>query len=308
MEECDMKEHCLAILWIVGILFMAGCSGGSDGGAPVETGGGLDFSPDSGIRIESGGVPSAGIDSNGTVYLYYHDQGEKSSTSTDGLQFSDGVLADGAFPYDPRAVSLAGGIWRKYYFPENQGVVVSDVSTDGIHFTTEEGARYAPQEIDNGWIGIIEAFTDTHGGVVMIYLGDKFGLNNARKAYSSDNGETFQFVSDNVLGDEDAGGGNNSYVDQRSIALPDGSRRLYVMKGGSIYSFKTDADGETFTLEDGLRLAPEDYTELDVTSLHDPTVILLPNGNYRMYVGAFITDTGETESREVILSATSPSD
>ena len=42
----------------------------------------------------------------------------------------------------------------------------------------------------------------------------------------------------------------------------------------------------------GIRLEPTDFGDLFLWSLHDPWVIQLPDGRYRMYVAAKATDDG----------------
>jgi len=174
----------------------------------------------------------------------------------------------------------------------------SYVSRDGLTFSEEPGLRYAPQASDNGTFGVIDTWADASGGVVLLYVGDLMGVNNVRRAYARD-GLTFVFEDGNPLGDAQAGGGPRSFVDQRSLLLPDGQRRIFVMQAGTIYSFIT-SDGRTFVREPGARLRPQDYTERAIRSLHDPSVVRLADGRYRMYVGAF-----DTSGKEMILSATS---
>src|SRR5262249_25971716 len=150
--------------------------------------------------------------------------------------------------------------------------------------------RYSPQPGDRGMIGVYDHFVDSAGGVVLLYIGDMFGRNNIRRAYSppGDNGLNFRFERGNLLGDDDAGGGGNSYVDQKSIRLADGRVRLFTMKQGSIYSFISDDEGKTFRLEPGIRLQPASFPDVPVKSLHDPWVVRLPDGRYRMYVCASV--------------------
>ena len=117
-----------------------------------------------------------------------------------------------------------------------------------------------------------------------------------RRAYSppGDNGNTFTFEHGNVLGDDDAGGGGQTFVDINSVALPDGTRRMFAMRGGTdIYSFISDADHTTFTWEPGVSLSTSDFTEFEVQSLHDPMVVVLPDGRYRMYVAARLVGSDE---------------
>jgi hypothetical protein len=135
------------------------------------------------------------------------------------------------------------------------------------------------------------------------------GLNNVRRAYSppGDNGWTFSYERGNVLGDDEAGGGSRTYVDIKSVSLPDGRRRLFAMRGGTqILSIISDTELRTFSLEPGVRLNKSDYTALEVITLHDPMVIKIENDRYRMYLHVLITDAMGTK-RTAIVSATTPS-
>ena len=264
----------------------------------------LIFIPDPGIRVENASSPMAGLDEAGKVYLYYKPtsgpESDKVAVSTDGLNFSPGVTPT-TYKYHPRWLYMPDNRWRTYLPDQSSDKVISmSAPADGTNPTTDPGYRYTAQLADKGWIGIVDVFPDDNGGYVMIYLGDKYGFNNARRAYSSprDNGMNFIFDRDNVLGDAGLGGGN-TYVDQFSIALPNGQRRLFAMtKGQYIDSFITSDGGRTFTHESGHRLTTSDFTELTVISLHDPSILRLPDGRYRMYVCANLG------ARYVIVSAT----
>ena len=269
----------------------------------------LRFVPDPGIRVELASNPEAGVDLTGLVYLYYEEQaapgaGERArvALSVDGLDFQPGsVPTDRA--NDPRRVRMPDGSWRLYQLPR-EATLTSSHSVDGLQFTAEPGTRYAAAPEDNGELGIYELFADSAGGVVMLYLGDLHGLNNTRRAYSTDGGLSFRFERGDVLGDATLGGGGRSFVDITTNPLPDGRRRLFAMQGGQgIYSFVTADEGVTFTLEPGARVSKSDWTEFQVVGLFDPTVVLLPDGRYRMYVCGQIDEPG-SRSRSVILSAT----
>jgi hypothetical protein len=193
-------------------------------------------------------------------------------------------------------------------------VITSESSLDGTVFTKDEGIRYSPSEEDMGTLGTYDIFVDTEGGVVLLYVGDLRGLNNTRRAYSppGDNGWTFSYERGNVLGDEelrpdhDTGGGAWTYVDINSVILPDGRRRLFAMKGGTqIFSFISDTELRSFSLEPDVRLSKSDFTALEVISLHDPMVMEIEDGRYRMYLHLLITDDTGAE-RTAIVSATTP--
>lgn len=259
----------------------------------------LSFVPDPGIRMDNASNAKAGVDGSGTVFLYYEDRvlnARRLSTSADGLSFAAGQPYT-TFANHPGRVRLSDGSWRRYSLsPQFQ--LSSERSDDGLTFVPEAGIRYSPAPADNGSMGVYDIFA-VGSQVVMLYLGDLPGLNNTRRALSSDNGLSFTFERSNVLGDAGAGGGGNSFVDIESRPLADGSRRLYAMRGGlAIYSFLLNASGDTAVQESGARVQRSDWTEFSVSGLFDPSVVQLPDGRYRMYV------TGQIGSRQALLSAT----
>jgi hypothetical protein len=168
----------------------------------------------------------------------------------------------------------------------------SRISVDGITFMPESGTRYAPQVADKGWMGVYEAYSEG-SRVVLIYLGDKDGANNLRRAVSTDNGQSFTFDQTDVLRDAALGGGGNSYVDPKTIKLPDGRRRLFAMRKGEEVDSFISTDGLSYTLEAGKRLALTDFTSPSIRSLNDPVVVRLADGRYRMYVAALVNSTNE---------------
>jgi hypothetical protein len=72
-----------------------------------------------------------------------------------------------------------------------------------------------------------------------------------------------------------------------------------------VYSFISEDEGRTFRLEPGARLAPAAFAGLNLRSLHDPWVVRLPDGRYRMYVAGAV-DSGPGALRFVVVSATTP--
>ncbi len=269
----------------------------------------LKFIPDPGVRMDRASLPAPAVDDSGAIHLYYQDHSaqpvrERVAVSSDGLNFPRGeVPADRA--WDPRRVRLPDATWRIYQYDARTQQLRSASSADGVTFAPDPGVRYRPQPEDRGTIGVFDVFVDAAGGVVLLYIGDMYGLNNLRRAYSppGDNGWTFSFERGDVLGDGELGGGPESFVDQRSLRLPDGRLRLFVMKRGVIYSFISQDDGRSFRQEPGVRLRPEDFPDLNVRTLHDPWVVRLPDGRYRMYVAGAVGDA-LGPGRFVILSAT----
>lgn len=268
--------------------------------SPSPQGNDLVFVPDSGLREDNAANAAAGVDpATSIVYLYYQNlltHQNVRSQSTDGLTFAAGTVpAD--FRFDSRNTRMPDGTWRRYQHDLNVPAVTSSASGNGVDFTAEAGVRYSLVAADNGEFGVYDAYLDTAGGVVFIYLGDLHGKNNCRLARSTDNGVTFTFVRGNVLGDDSAGGGANAFVDVKTTALPDGRLRLFCMRQGTIYSFVSDAARTSFTQESGTRLRPSDFTELSISAFYDPVVIRLPDGRYRMYV------TAQIGTRQALVSA-----
>ena len=283
----------------------------------------LVFIPDAGIRVDGSTIPEVGIDPDtGTVYLY-HSVGPDwfvSLSDDGGLDFSDAQpVTDQAF--DPRAVIMpqadADGqqIWRQYKW--DQEVFRSTVSEDGLGYTRENGVRYDPPHAEA--VGVYTNFVTADGRVGLMYIGDK-GMPQAsvRLAYSTDNGETFELFDDNPLNDLGTHDDGLNQRDPAANVFSDGRIRIFTMVQGGpeaplpgqravgeIYSFTSRDDGIAFAKDDGVRLAPSDFTEFDVWSLNDPSIVELPDGRYRMYVAARITETPDaTDPRWVIVSAT----
>lgn len=258
----------------------------------VETS--LAFFFDSGFRALNATNPAAGIDpATGTIYLYFTDHltgRQMVTTASDGLTFGSAAEAHD-WPFDPRNTLMPDGkTWRRYQWNLQTHVMQSSSSTDGAHFTGDSGTRYTPQAQDANTIGVYDAFSDKSGGVVLLYIGDMFGLNNVRRAYSRDNGLAFTFDRGNILGDADQGGGPNSYVDEKSIRLPDGRIRLFVMRQNVISSFTSNDDGYSFTRDAGARLERGAFSGATLTTLNDPVVVRLADGRHRMYVASLRSD------------------
>ena len=301
LQDCRPLDRLFLLAAL--ILTAAGCGSDSPGAPTTPTPpvtalpADLVFYADPGIRKQSAAIPEAGIDPSGTVHLYYEDPTNSPpralvATAADGLNFSGGTpMTNANRAYDSRRTLMPDGTWRIYMYNQLTQMMTSSRSTDGVTFTQEAGARYVPSAADFGWIGIHDEYTEG-SRVIMNYLGDKSGLNNLRRAVSTDNGVTFTFDRENLLGDAGLGGGGNSHVDQTSIKLPDGRRRMFVMRRLEIFSFIT-SDGLTYSQEPGTRLKMSDFTTTTVSSLNDPVVIRLPDGRYRMYVAAMVPSAGQ---------------
>ncbi len=291
------------------------------GAAPAPD---LVFIPDPGMRVENATNPAASLNAAGVFYLFFEQRSgnepgkQMVATSNDGLNFaSPRPPTPQDNPHHPFYLQLPDGTWRKFLFDPRTSEMRSESSRDGVNYTPDPGTRYKAQPSDNGTIGVRDIYVDPAGGVVMLYIGDMQGVNNIRRAYSppGDNGMNFVLEDDNVLGDK-AQGGRNTYVDPKSILLPDGRRRLFVMSQGTgprpplgrcctISSF-ISSDGKTYTPEPGTRLTYNDFSEFQVNSLNDPVVVRLSDGRYRMYVAAMII-LPDGKNKWAVVSATTRS-
>ena len=97
-----------------------------------------------------------------------------------------------------------------------------------------------------------------------------------------------------------------TYVDIKSVSLPDGRRRLFAMRGGiQILNSISDTELRSFSLEPGVRLNKSDFTAFEVISLHGPMVIRTSDDRYRTYLHLLITDS-TSANRTAIVGATTP--
>ena len=81
------------------------------------------------------------------------------------------------------------------------------------------------------------------------------------------------------------------------------------MREGRIYSFTADENGDSFSTFDGELIGPDDIPDLAVRSLHDPSVVRMFDGSWRMYFTAFIDNDPQGpggDDYEVLLSASTP--
>ncbi len=281
----------------------AGADAAADAPASDASVNDLAFYADPGVRVDNASNSKAGVASDGSVYLYYQSFStgkQVRSIAPDGLTFPTGSSYT-TFENHPSRVQLTNGTWRRYILNPQTGILTSATSTDGITFNQESGTRYQPATEDNGTTGIYDHFV-SGTSVVMLYLGDLKGKNNTRMALSTDDGLSFTFQGTNVLGDDNAGGGSNAFVDISSLPLPTGGRRLFAMKGGqAIYSFTNlePANRLGWKQDTGARVERTAWGDATITGLFDPTVVRLKDGRYRMYLTA-----GYGSTHQALLSAT----
>lgn len=248
--------------------------------------------PDAGTRIAIASNPWATVGSNGTTYLGYTDRNgapDSFQSAADGLTFSGATaITFNNRSVDSRRTLMPDGLtWRLYMMSNSTGLTSSYLSTDGNVFTAEAGTRYTLDAGDKGSSGVYDAYSTPDKNVVLVYVGDVTGKNNLRMAKSTDNGVTFGFLKDNVLGDDAAGGGGSTFIDNKTVAMPDGRRRMFTMRANQLQSFIT-TDGYTWTRESGTRISYGDYASVGLTiySLNDPVPVYDASGKLKVYVAA----------------------
>ncbi|QTN28887.1 hypothetical protein HZ993_03320 [Rhodoferax sp. AJA081-3] len=269
--------------------------------------------PDPGIRVNQASNPFASVDSTGTTYLGYQDRSSGNITrfqsATDGLGFANPTT----LTYTNRSVDSRktlmpdGRTWRLYQYDLVAKVMTSYSSTDGNSFTADAGIRYSPAAGDNNTLGVYNSYVVSDNSVILTYVGDLMGKNNLRMARSTDNGLSFTFLKSNVLGDDGAGGGGNTFIDNKTLLLADGRRRMVTMRSNEIHSF-ISSDGLNYVREPGVRLKTSDFASVGITiySLNDPVMVRTADGRYRVYVAASTsnaTDEGPGNANWVIVSA-----
>ncbi len=236
---------------------------------------------------------------SGVYRLFYTSMGEiYSASSTDGFDFTvdsgKRVAKGGATDPDkdsaanPVLIQLGENSFVLFYegTSGNTRVVLSATSTDGLDFTKQSGIRYSGTDADGGIVSAFDIIRESDTLLRMYYVGDWYGKNNVRTAVSHDNGNTWTFEQGNICGDDDAGGGPNSFVDPDIVKLPGGGYKLYVKKGADkIYSFSS-TDGVNFTQDAGVRLQASQFAGLGVTALLDPDTLVFADNSMRMFCGA----------------------
>lgn len=272
----------------------------------------ITFTADEGSRVEYASNPGVKFtDDEEVILLYENRSGDGvpfqiayADESSDWLEFGESEDLTREDQDSFHAIKLATDLYRFYgYRPtvgsgEDETGMKSSSSTDGKTFTEDEGYRYLFEEEDMGNIGTYDFYFDQSGGIVLLYVGDKFGKNNVRRAYSEDGGWTFEFDRGNVLGDDNRDTYEGTFVDQSVLRLDDGRVFLIAMKSGKIYGFVSNDDAKTFEY-DGLLAEPADFADLGIGSLHDPKMVKLPDGRIRFYITGKEFTSGDPEDPTV---------
>ncbi len=277
----------------------------------------LFFKADSGKRVVYGAMGGIYFNDSGTVYLYgVNGPNQSLYISQNGLDFDSVNIND--YP-DYRALKLPDSTYVKFNVELQDSVAVlkSSTSPDGRVFTQNNNILFTfPKNDAITHSGAYHTnFFNAEGGICFVYLaGD---LDNARSIYSPPGSPnmTFGDYRTNIFGDSTFGGGSYSFWDPNGILLPDGRLRIIVMaqhgppappaeRKGTLYTFTSTDNGETWVQDPDYRLRYDSFTEFDVYSLNDPKLVRLPDGRFRIYVAAMIKGS-DGSYKYSILSATS---
>lgn len=279
----------------------------------VEVESELVFIADEGIRMENSSNAAVKYTEDGQIALLFQDRLDKgylyteSESGSDWLDFERGnerVFESEISLF--KAIEMPDGTWMSIVRGNSTVGIQSNCmqvqrSEDGENYVPDEECFYEWHESDNERVGVYDFYFDLDGNLTMLYIGDLGGSNNIRKAVSYDGGLSMEFVENNPFGDINAGGGSRTYVDQRVIRLENDDLYMISMKAGLIYAHRSTNDGQTWAIESAPLLTMDDFPEWEVMSLHDPQIIQLPDGRYRIYVTA---KTGEGMEDQMLVSAT----
>jgi len=183
-------------------LLLPGCKFGSHD-TPTSPGSGSTSSGGQAVIIGANAVNIAGgqpapLLVNGITYIYINTGGNAGiavNAAADGVTFSS-VPANYPAGLSRSIVTLPDGHFRMYYFAASTSVDLSSaVSSDGLNWTVESGARYSDPTI-----GFTRAAVLPNGGLLLYF---QMTVGTIGSALSSD-GLSFSFEGPVVLPQPDA--------------------------------------------------------------------------------------------------------
>lgn len=286
----------------------------------------IDFQPDLGIRVQ-GGTTRKAVFHNDTLFLYYGYNlwDGTSMTPVSGLAISTDAPDYNSFTEVnmddyPRynMLLLPDGITRRLYGqPMGQNYLISQSSTDWHSISTDPGIRYYLDASDSATFGVSTALVDQNDDVHIYYMGamPPGGANNIRHCESTDGGDNFTFMSNDICGDLSGPGGNMSHVDPDAVMMSDGTIRLMTMNANgtntpnsasqsanfTIHSFLSSDNGDSFVQEatsggSDIMVHTSDFADTSVHSLHDPKIVELPDGRVKVFMnGSVFTQADSLE-------------
>lgn len=253
---------------------------------------GLTFRRTNQVVTDQGNVPDLIVDPQGVVYLYYSAgiAGDRNNVIAAAVSTDRGATwiykyveiegTEGMRPGDPDVRLLDDGTFRLYFTSGVPGGRVPCIhyaeGVDGIHFV------YKGQAFAREGETVMDSFTVPIGGKWHMYTLGNEGIRLWHAV--SEDGRRFEpaghpeFVAD-----------RRPYIPTNEMVLEDGRVRFSAFgppPANDIRSFVT-ADGETCTLEEGVRLSVDESAGLEKGYVKDISVARLPDGTYLMvYVTA----------------------
>ncbi|MFN8375041.1 MAG: exo-alpha-sialidase [Anaerolineae bacterium] len=258
---------------------------------------GLTWTRTNQIVSDQADVPTAIIDAEGRIFLYFVTYYEALRNSTvlalsedSGetwvyRQLDFGNVPTRPAPTDPAAVLLEDGRIRLYFIrgvgQPPRLVSMSAISDDGLHFTIEDGTR-----LDSALGNVFcAAILSINGQYHLFSPSMEPGWVHA----VSDDGLNYEEQAPIVL----PGG---YFMGKGVVETPEGYR-VFAHQGSpdsasfvpSIVSFLT-TDGFSFTQEAGTRLQPDESGGLEARAVRNPSVIRLPDGRLMMFYVTLIPE------------------
>lgn len=293
-----------AILSVLAVIVLASGCGAVDPAASDDSGGSSDGTGSSGWTEEtlswSGDVTPVTSTctitlSDGSYRMYFVGPGGiLSSTSTDGLTWSSGVVGlSTAMATNPAVIELEDGAFLMIYGIQTTTPVTEKLfratSSDGITFTDqpgteEDGAVLVADADENDFVSVPDLIYLT-GATLRIYFVANTVDSRIHTATSTDNGQTWTREGEITLTGSYGGQTNDPDI----VLLEDGSYRLFFTtppEGTSIGDLRlrsaTSTDGRTFTVETGEIQTPSG----SIDAILDPdTVLVTGTSQYRSYYG-----------------------
>jgi hypothetical protein len=292
------------LLALVASLALAACSNGAgtpraatpapESGLPLARTGRVVAEP--GVRIADGAVPTVWRLPDGRTWLYYCNlraQVTPLAISEDGLRFAIQPAAYGR-GCDGNMVWTGAFLRLYYHFPTpgrpDLHTIYSATSLDGVAWYYEGVRLSMPGEPCSGWTSVVDAVSLPDGRVRLYFTCGR----NASSIASAISSDGLAFTFENVL--------VRNAADPDVVRVEGGYRLFYTYwePQGST-PFIPSAIREAFST-DGLdwRVEGTVVTAADfgMSSLADPSVMPLPDGSFRVYLGA-----GALAPGEVIVSA-----
>ncbi len=256
---------------------------------------GLVFSPTDRILSDQADVPDAILMPNGEIRVYYVTMCPEEvrnkivvAVTRDAIEWAyktvqiEGLQDIQPIAVDPTVEFAPDGRIRMYFTssPASPGSApqsYSAISGDGYSFVMESGARFGVDDshVLDPTVLLIDDTWHYFAG----------GLPGTNYHAVSPDGLTFT-QEDNVS--------VNDFLFANGIAVPGGYRYYgFIQQVGtavsSIYSVFT-ADGQTWQLDEGVRLELNQSSSLEAIGVKDPAVVQMPDGRYLMIYSTVIPE------------------